>query len=471
MGGGGISHTFGMVSLGCPKNAVDSELIMGAMVGAGFALRTDPGDCEAIIVNTCGFIEEAKSESIGAILDMAGHKAGGRCKALVVVGCLSQRYGESLLGEMPEVDLAFGVDATEGIPAAVRRLLEEREGGGPDGAMPEAGGAPSPCAGAASGHPEGLGRMDGERVLSTPPGWAWLRVSEGCDNKCSYCAIPSIRGPHVSRPMESVLREAASLAGKGVRELNLVAQDTTRYGLDIYGERMLPRLIRELSSIWGVEWLRLLYCYPDDVGDDLIKELRENGRLCKYIDIPLQHCSAKVLRAMNRRGDAGAYAALVRRLRAEVPGIVVRTTVMTGFPGEGEAEFAELRGFVKDLRFDRLGAFAYSREEGTPAHGLGGRVGKREAMRRKGLIEADQGAIYAEACEARLGLEYDVLIDGVSLDGISYTGRSYAEAPLADGRIAVVSARPLAIGGFAKVRLICREGLDIVGEAVFEPTQ
>jgi ribosomal protein S12 methylthiotransferase len=336
----------GMVSLGCAKNQVDGEMLMASLKNAGFELCDDAALADVAIVNTCGFIDSAKQESIDEILELATLKKEGRIKKIVVTGCLAERYREEIHKELPEVDGVFGIGANADIAACIESAMNDFTESFPEKSkMP----------------------LCGERELSTPSYFAYIKIAEGCDNKCTYCAIPMIRGGYRSRTMESIEEEARGLVENGAKELILIAQDTTRYGIDLYGEYSLAKLMRRLCKIDGLKWLRVLYCYPDALTDELLETMAEEEKIVKYIDLPLQHASARVLKRMNRTGDRESLTALMKKIREKIPGVTLRTTLITGFPGETEEEFTELAEFVKDIEFERLGCFAYSQEEGTPA--------------------------------------------------------------------------------------------------------
>ena len=346
----------GMISLGCAKNQVDGELLMAKLKAAGFELVDDVAMADVAIVNTCGFIASAKKESIDEILELGLLKKEGRIKKLVATGCLSERYQEEIRKELPELDGVLGIGANEDPAKYIREILER----GSVEAFPEKDRLP----------------LSGGRELTTPSWFAYLKIAEGCDNRCSYCAIPFIRGGYRSRTMESIEGEALALAENGAKELVLIAQDTTRYGIDLYGEYSLGKLLRRLCRIDGIQWIRVLYCYPDAITDELLDVMAQEEKVVPYIDLPLQHCSEKVLQDMNRRGSRASLTALLEKIRARVPGVILRTTLIAGFPGERTEDFAELAEFVKEVRFDRLGCFTYSQEEGTPAADLPGQIGR-----------------------------------------------------------------------------------------------
>ena len=371
----------GMVSLGCPKNQMDAELMLAKLEQAGFELVAESGLADVVIVNTCGFIEDAKKESIENILEFAQLKQEGRIQRIIVTGCLAERYQEELVTELPECDGVLGLGANGDIVEAVRRVM----GGEKTVRFPA----------------KDCWSLEGDRLQTTPSFFAYLRIGDGCNNCCTYCAIPSIRGRLRSRPMESLLAEAEKLAADGVKELILVAQDTTLYGTDLYGEARLPQLLRGLCGIEGIRWIRLLYCYPEHITDELLDVMAAEDKVLNYMDIPIQHVSGKVLTAMNRTGDARTLRELIARIRDRVPGIVLRTTVMTGFPGEGEAEFVELCQFIQDVKFERLGCFAFSPEEGTVAASLPGQIEEEEKQRRREEAEAKEKAAQEEKEKAK----------------------------------------------------------------------
>jgi len=400
-----------IVSLGCPKNLVDAEEMVGALVEAGCGMVAEPERADVVVINTCGFIESAKEESVGAILEAVGLKSNG-CRSVVVTGCLAQRYSRELERELPEVDAFIGVGRNASVPDVINRTLAGQK--------------------VVDSSPPGASwSKNGRRIRSTPPWTAYLRVADGCDNRCSYCAIPDIRGPFRSRPPELVLAEAERMAAEGVLEVSLVGQDITRYGEDIQGWS-LERLAGELARIDGLRWIRLLYCYPTRITDSLIELVGAEPKLCKYMDIPLQHGDDRVLAAMNRRGSRSQYLDLVRRLRQACPEIALRTSIIVGFPGEGEEEFENLLSFVEEIRFDRMGAFTYSREDGTPAARLPDRVPKAVARRRYERLMEVARRISLERNRRMIGWEMEVLVESAG------TGRSYRDAPEIDGIVRLV---------------------------------
>ena len=383
----------GMISLGCAKNQVDGEMLMAALEENGFELSDDVGICDIAIINTCGFIESAKKESIEEILELCKLKEEGRIQKIVVTGCLAQRYQEEVRREIPEVDAVLGIGATGEIASYLKKMWDDNttvESFPPKTEMP----------------------LCGSRTLTTPSYYAYLKIAEGCSNGCSYCAIPKIRGPYRSRPMESILAEAKGLAENGCRELVIIAQDTSRYGLDLYGELRLPQLLTELSHLENIRWIRLLYCYPDYITDELLTVIRDVKKVVPYIDLPLQHVSGKILKAMNRGGDRAALTEQIRHIREMVPGITLRTTLITGFPGETEEDFNELAEFVHEMKFERLGCFAYSQEEGTPAAALPDQLPQEVKEHREEVIMEDQMVIMLEKGEEMVGKTVEVLTEG-----------------------------------------------------------
>lgn len=446
-----MKKRIGVVSLGCPKNLVDSEVMLGILSRENYEIVNDAGQAEVIIVNTCGFIESAKQESVNTILEMAKLKEKN-CALLIVTGCLAQRYRHEIISEIPEVDAVLGTGSYGEIAGVIEKAFQ--------GVRTELYGSPA-----------GTEHRDLDRIVSTGRGYAYLKIAEGCDNCCTYCVIPSLRGRFRSRRMEELLKEAESLSAQGVKELILIAQDTTRYGRDIYNEGKLVELIRKLSEIEGIEWIRLLYCYPEEIDEKLIEEMASNKKLCRYLDIPIQHSSDSILKSMGRRGTASDTALLLERIRERVPDAALRTTLIVGFPGESEEDFANLLAFIEKYRFDRLGVFMYSREEGTPAASMPKQVPERTKKKRQETLMKLQQRISGEKNRGRLGLKYRVLVEGVSADGIFYYGRSYAEAPDIDGTIYFTSGDPLETGGFVEVSILNAEQYDLIGEVKNESAE
>lgn len=437
----------GMASLGCPKNQVDAELMLSKLQHKGYKLVGDTGNCDVVIVNTCGFIQSAKEEAIENIIEFINLKNEGKIKAIIVTGCLAERYREQILEEMPEVDAVVGIGSNDKICDVVQSALA--------GKKVQKYGAKEDLV------------ICGDRVLTTLPYYAYLKIAEGCDNCCSYCAIPKIRGRFRSRPMEEVIEEAKWLAGEGVKELILVAQDTTRYGEDLYGTYSLAKLLRELCKIDGFKWIRTLYCYPDKITDELLDVIATEEKVVPYIDMPLQHCNDEILTAMNRPMNKADTMALIRKIRAKVPGITLRTTLIAGFPGETEEQFAELMDFVKEVKFERLGCFAYSEEEGTRAAAMPNQVPEEVRAHRADLIMEEQMTIMMADNEKQLGKDIEVVLEGVDKLADCYFGRSAADAPDIDGKIFFTSEQKSHVmGDFVTVHVneVCE--YDLVGEEI-----
>ena len=435
----------GMISLGCEKNRVDAEIMMARLQKAGYTLVDDASCADVAIVNTCGFIEAAKKESIGEILELGRLKKAGCIKALVVTGCMAERYQQEIRKELPEADAVCGIGADADRVEVVDRTLRGE-------------------------HPElfpdkMLLPLCGERIQSTPPYSSYLKIAEGCDNRCSYCAIPLIRGPYRSRPMESILEEAETLAKNGTKELIVIAQDTTRYGCDLYKKRMLPELLQKLCKVDGIVWIRVLYCYPDFMTEELMDTIAREPKIVKYIDLPLQHCSGTVLRAMRRFGNREKLTALIQKMRARIPGLILRTTMIAGFPGETEEDFAQLCAFIKEIRFERLGCFAYSQEEDTPAAEMENQIEEEEKRRRADRVMETQMGIMQDWGEAQVGKVLDVLTEGFEEETACWFGRSYADAPEIDGRIYFTAGEAPAPGQFVRVRITACMDCDLMGEA------
>ena len=434
--------TVGLVSLGCAKNLVDSENLLGMLRDRGYTIVADPADAQIIFVNTCGFIEPAKQESIETIFEMAEYKKTGKLKKLFVTGCLAQRYADALAEEIPEVDGFMGVADY----ARLYDMMDEAENGNRPVYM-----------------------KDGERffscgrVLTTPPFSAYVKISDGCDNRCTYCAIPLIRGNYASRPFADIVEECRRLAAQGVTELTLIAQDTSRYGCDLGdGHYLLPELLREVSAIPGVHWVRVLYCYPDSTEDRLLDEIANNPKVAPYLDLPLQHINDDLLRAMNRRGSKEWIQSRIAECKKR--GITLRTTMIVGFPGETEDQFAELCDFVKEARFDRLGAFTYSPEEGTRAAEMENQIDEDVKLRRLDQLMMLQQAVSMELMESRIGTQCEVLVEGE--DEYGYYGRSIYEAPESDGCIHLISQRELVPGEYIQARIVDCDAYDLTAEVI-----
>lgn len=436
----------GMMCLGCPKNQVDAEILLNIIAKGGHTLVDDVAHSDVAIVNTCGFIESAKQESIDEIMELGRLKADGTIKKIIVTGCLAERYSDSILDDLPEVDAVVGI----GKNSEILDIINETEQGERRSYIGEKTDLP----------------IEGDRVRTTPYYFTYLKIAEGCDNRCSYCAIPYIRGGFRSRSMESIVEEAKSHAADGVKELVVVAQDTTRYGEDLYGRLALPELLHKLCEIDGIEWIRLLYCYPDRITDELLQTIANEDKIVKYMDIPLQHCNGQILKAMNRRGDCNSLTALIEKIRNAVHGIVLRTTLIAGFPGETEEQFEELSGFVKNVRFERLGCFGYSAEEGTPAMEFDCAVESGEIERRADIITEQQLYILDEWCETKVGESLKVLVEGYDRLAECWFGRSYADAPDIDCKVFFTADKKPVIGDFVDVTIDDTMDGDLVGAAV-----
>lgn len=433
-----------MVSLGCPKNQVDAEMMLKTLSSAGLELTSAEADADAIIINTCGFIESAKAEAIENILETAEYKKDGSCKALIVTGCLAERYRDDVTEEIPEVDVCVGIGANSKIAEIVVKAIEGDKKN-------------------YYGEKTDLD-LNGERILGGYPFSTYLKIADGCDNCCTYCAIPKIRGRMRSRKIEDCVAEAKKLAENGVKELIVVAQDTTAYGEDIYGEPKLAELLEELCKIEGLHWIRTLYTYPDRIDDRLLDTIAREEKLVKYLDIPIQHVNGDILKRMNRKGDAKSLSALIDKIRTKIPEITLRTTLITGFPSETEEQFTEMAEFVKEKRFDRLGCFTYSAEEGTAAAEFDGQVEEQVKNDRMENIMEMQMTIAAEKNEEKVDSVTEVLIEGWDDYIKCYFGRTPADAPEIDGKIFFMSTKPLKIGDFVKVRINDSIEYDLLGE-------
>lgn len=444
----------GVVSLGCPKNLVDSETMLGLIHEENYEITNDPSEAEIIIVNTCGFIESAKEESINTILQMAEYKKSGSCKYIIVTGCLSQRYAEELFNELPEADAIAGVEVYDEIGSIIKRVMNgERfimlERSKPDVIYTSK-------------------ETFLPRILTTPSYTAYLKIAEGCDNCCSYCAIPKIRGPYRSKPMEQVLKEAKVLADNGVKELIVVAQDTTRYGEDLPGGKLLlADLLKELNKIESLKWIRVMYCYPNNFTDELIETFASLDKVCKYVDLPLQHASNRLLASMNRYDTREEVETLLAKLRKRIPGIVIRTTFIVGFPGETDADFEELKEFVEQQRFENAGVFAYSQEEGTVAGAMPNQIPDEIKQERYHELMALQAQISEEIHKDTEGQTFEVLVEGIEEDGSGlHYGRSYREAPDIDGLVFIENPGDIKPGCFVKVNILQGFTYESVGERI-----
>lgn len=438
--------TIGMISLGCPKNQVDAELMLDKLARAGFAISGDIEGCDAVIVNTCGFIEAAKVEAIENILDMAEYKKSGDIQKLIVTGCLSERYQYDIRKEMPEVDAVVGI----GENANIVQIVDEVLGGDLVEAFAD----------------KELLPLTGGRILTTPDYWAYLKIGDGCSNNCAFCAIPEIRGKFRSRSIEDIVDEAKTLAAQGVKEVVLISQDTSLYGRDLYKENKLPELLTAISEVGGIEWIRFLYCYPERIGDELLDVMATNPKVCHYLDIPLQHADKSVLRGMHRPGDRETFENLIKKIREKVPDMVIRTTVMTGFPGETDEQFEELAEFVKAMKFDNLGCFAFSPEEGTVAAEREDQIDEDVKVHRQDLIMQLQHDIVLENNKKFLGKTLKVLVDGYNSYDDSYVGRFYGQVPDIDGTVLFTSPRELTPGEFVDVTVLGFDEYDLTGKAL-----
>lgn len=435
-----------IISLGCAKNQVDAETMLYALAHGGFEVVDDPAFADAVIINTCGFLESARAEAIESIIEMGKLKPEGRVKKIIVTGCMAQLLGEEIIKEMPEVDAVISLKGTNDIVGVVKRTL-----GGETFTV---------C-----GKPEEFS-LGGKRILGNEPYYAYLKIAEGCDNRCAYCLIPKIRGKFRSRTMESLVDEAKYLASIGVKELNVIAQDITRYGEDIYGKSTLPELLRELCKIEGISWIRLLYAYPDRVTDELLEVMATEEKIVKYLDLPIQHADKKILSAMNRRGDEKTLLQLVSRIREKVPDITLRTTLITGFPGEGEEEFETLDRFVGEAKFDKLGVFPYSREEGTPAYDMPDQIDEDVRADRAEIIMERQALISEERMSRFIGKTEDVLIEGYDGYIKMFFGRSRYDAPDVDGKVFFTSNKKPKQGDIVKVKITDTLEYDLCGEQI-----
>ena len=441
-------YKIGFISLGCSKNLCDTEVMLHHIAEAGYEITPEETEADVVVINTCAFIESAKRESIDNILDVAWLKENRSLRGIVVCGCMAERYRESLLDEMPEIDAVLGVGGIHKIVEAVDSILEGS-------------GEKYVCFDDKTACP-----MGGDRVITTGDHMAYLKIAEGCSNRCTYCAIPAIRGPLRSRSMDELVKEAKELDGMGVKELNIIAQDTSAYGIDLYGEYKLPELLHRITEETDIPWIRLLYCYPDKITDELIREIRDNDKILKYIDIPIQHVSESVLRRMNRHGGEEMVRGAVKRLREGVPGIVLRSTAIVGFPGETEEDFAALCEFVKTAKFERFGAFTYSREEDTPAYDFPDQIDAQVAQDRYDILMKTELPVTERFSASRVGNIEHVLCEGFDPVSESYFGRTYAEAADIDGKIWFTSEHPINEGAMIDVRITEAMDFDLVGEAV-----
>ena len=437
----------GFISLGCAKNQVNCEQMIWQTYEAGYEVALGAAGCDVAVVNTCGFLQEAREEALAEIQKLVEQKQAGQLQKILVTGCMAQWWRDQLAQRCPQADGFVGVSGYENLPQVIDQALRGE-------------------------HPALFGDIDApipetDRVVCTSDYWAWLRIAEGCDNRCSYCAIPMIRGRYRSRTMESIVAEAEQLAAEGAKELILIAQDTTRYGKDLYGRYALPELLTKLCAIEGPRWIRLLYCYPDAVTDELLDVMAREKKIVKYMDLPLQHCSQRVLRAMRRAGSREELTALIRKMRERVPGLVLRTTMIAGFPGETQEDFDELCEFAKEIGFERLGCFAYSQEEGTPAGEMDGQLPKEEKEHRRDVLMEQQSITMQRWGESRIGQTVEVLVEGFDRYAECWFGRSAADAPDVDGKIFFMAGgRKPRLGEFRKVKITDCMDCDLMGEIV-----
>ena len=449
----------GFVSLGCSKNLIDTEIAIGHFKKNNHEIESNPEKAEIIVINTCGFIESAKEEAINTILEMAEYK-NGKCKYIIVMGCLVQRYYEELIEALPEVDLFIKIDEYDTMWRKIQKLIEEDaieiSTTHTSKKITEIEPLPMPTC-----------NEFYERVITTGTNFAYLKIGEGCSNRCTYCAIPYIRGPFVSRKMEEIIEEAKILANKGIKELIIIAQDTTKYGVDIYGESKLAELLQKISEIPEIKWIRFLYTYPEGITDELIQTVKNNEKICKYFDIPIQHISNKVLKRMNRRTSKEQIENLITKLRKEIPDVILRTSLIVGFPGETVADFEELQQFVEKAKFDKLGAFMYSKEDGTPAAKLLGQIYSKTKKSRYNKIMEIQQKISNENLQKKLGQEFEVLVEHISFDGKYLIGRTKQDVPDIDGNIYIENEQDEnLINKFVKVQITDFRDYDLVGKII-----
>lgn len=442
----------GFISLGCNKNLVDTEKTIAIFNEEGFEIVNKPENADIIVINTCGFIESAKEEAINTILEMAEYKKD-KCKFLIAMGCLVERYRDELEKEIPEVDLWIKYSEYDSLWDKIKKMLENEK-------IEE---TENPS------NRDFLNLMD--RVLTTGDNYAYLKIADGCSNRCTYCAIPYIRGPQISRKMEDIIEEAKKLAKEGYHEIILTAQDTTKYAVDLYGKPRLAELIEEISKIDEIKWIRFLYAYPETISDELIQVVKNNGKVCKYFDIPIQHISDSVLKRMNRQSNGESIRKLIKKLRQEIPEVIIRTTVMVGFPGESEADFEELYNFLQEAKFDKLGCFAYSKEDGTPASRLKDQIHPMTKKSRLNKVMSLQQKISKQNLKNKIGKEVEVLVEDKSFDGKTYIGRSYMDVPEIDGVVYIESDEEIQIGSFVKCTITDVKEYDLIAEKVVKGTE
>ncbi len=449
------------ISLGCDKNLVDSEKMLGLLSESGYTIVEDEAEADAIVINTCCFIHDAKEESIETILEMASWKEKGRLRALVITGCLAQRYKDEIAAELPEVDAVIGTSGyTEIVPVLVKLLkVSGTEEAQTDGECPLV-----YCPSIDLLPPS----LPDKRMVTTGAYTAYLKIAEGCNKRCTYCVIPYIRGRYRSFPVEDLLKEAERLVAGGARELILIAQETTVYGVDLYGRKMLPELLRKLCRLEGLDWIRILYCYPEEITDELIQVMKEEKKVCHYLDIPIQHSEDAILKRMGRRTNRAELTALIEKLRKEIPDIILRTTLITGFPGETEEDFAQMAAFVEEMQFDRLGVFTYSPEEGTKAAVMEDQIDEEVKEARRDHIMELQQDISAAAASAMVGREMSVLIEGYLYEEDIYVGRTYMDAPKVDGNVFVRSEEEMISGDIVPVRITGASEYDLMGDVIYE---
>lgn len=449
------------ISLGCDKNLVDSEKMLGLLSESGYTIVEDEAEADAIVINTCCFIHDAKEESIETILEMASWKEKGRLQALVITGCLAQRYKDEIAAELPEVDAVIGTSGYTEIVPVLDKLLKVS---GTEEAQTD-GECPLVYCPSIDLLPPSL---PDKRMVTTGAYTAYLKIAEGCNKRCTYCVIPYIRGRYRSFPVEDLLKEAERLVAGGARELILIAQETTVYGVDLYGRKMLPELLRKLCRLEGLDWIRILYCYPEEITDELIQVMKEEKKVCHYLDIPIQHSEDAILKRMGRRTNRAELTALIEKLRKEIPDIILRTTLITGFPGETEEDFAQMAAFVKEMQFDRLGVFTYSPEEGTKAAVMEDQIDEEVKEARRDHIMELQQDISAAAASAMVGREMSVLIEGYLYEEDIYVGRTYMDAPKVDGNVFVRSEEEMISGDIVPVRITGASEYDLMGDVIYE---
>ena len=445
-----------MISLGCDKNLVDSEKMLGLLAEGGYTIVEEEAEADAIVINTCCFIHDAKEESIETILEMASWKEKGRLKALVITGCLAQRYKDEIAKELPEVDAVIGISGYTEIVPVLDALLKE--------AQTEEEHPLVCCPSIDLLTPS----LSDKRMVTTGSYTAYLKIAEGCNKRCTYCVIPYIRGRYRSFPMEDLLDEAGRLVEGGAKELILIAQETTVYGMDLYGKKMLPELLHRLCGLEGLDWIRILYCYPEEITDELIQVMKEEEKICHYLDIPIQHSEDSILKRMGRKTDRAELTELIGKLRREIPDIILRTTLITGFPGETEEEFERMKDFVEQMRFDRLGVFTYSPEEGTKAADMEGQIDEECKEARRDAVMELQQQISAEKAASMVGKKMSVLIEGYLYEEDIYVGRTYMDAPKVDGNVFVRSEEEMISGDIVPVRITGASEYDLMGDVIYE---